>query len=210
LASPTVPDIVVARLPFYLRALITMGSEGRTVTSSKELAARLGVSSAQIRKDLSQFGGYGKQGSGYDIAYLSGQLRRILQVETPWDVVIVGMGNLGRALASHGGFDNRGFRVVAGFDNDPAVIGTRAGGFVVQDAAIMEDEIRRRRLKIAMLTVPAAAAQATTDRLARAGIRAVLCFVPVSITAPEGVKVQHADPVLPLQRMTFYLAGERG
>jgi redox-sensing transcriptional repressor len=205
MAPPSVPDIVIARLPIYLRALMRMADEGRTVTSSKELGETLGSSSAQIRKDLSHFGEFGKQGTGYDISYLSSQLRRILHVETSWDVVLVGMGDLGRALANFGGFRNRGFQIVAAFDSDPMKIGTNIGDLIVLDAATMEEEIRRMGLRIAMLAVPAGEAQATTDRLVRAGIRAILCFVPTSISAPDTVQIQHADPVLPLQRMAYYL-----
>jgi len=208
MASPAIPDIVIGRLPLYLRALTRMAAAGRLVTSSQELGETLGISSAQIRKDLSQFGEFGKQGTGYDVAFLIGQLRRILHVEAAWDVVLVGVGDLGRALAHYGGFVDRGFRIVAAFDSDPAKIGTAIGPLVVQDADKMEDEVKRRGLRVAMLAVPAGDAQAAADRLVRSGIRAILCFAPTSISVPEPVRVQYTDPVLHLQRMTFYLTDE--
>ncbi|HEX9674459.1 MAG TPA: redox-sensing transcriptional repressor Rex, partial [Anaerolineales bacterium] len=122
-----VPDIVVGRLPLYLRALSQMLEEGRTITSSQELGERLGISSAQIRKDLSQFGEFGKQGTGYSITYLTGQLRLILKVDRLWDVALVGVGDLGRAVANYAGFQHRGFRIAAMYDNDPAKIGKQVG-----------------------------------------------------------------------------------
>src|SRR5512146_2655958 len=125
MASKQIPDIVVGRLPQYLRSLQRMAREGRTLTSSQELGERLGISAAQIRKDLSYFGEFGKQGTGYEIAYLQDQLRKILKVEQVWDMVLVGAGDLGHALAHYEGFERRGFRIKAIFDNDSAKIGTK-------------------------------------------------------------------------------------
>ncbi|HSB89079.1 MAG TPA: redox-sensing transcriptional repressor Rex [Anaerolineales bacterium] len=200
-----VPDIVVGRLPLYLRALTQMAASGKEITSSQELGERLGISSAQIRKDLSQFGEFGKQGTGYNIAFLVDQLRRILKVDQVWDVALIGVGDLGRAIAHYGGFVDRGYRVVAVFDNDPAKIGTQVGAFTVMDAAKVVDEIRSRRIGVAMLAVPAKDAQAVSDRLVEAGIRAILCYAPTSILVPRSIYVQYIDPVLHLQRMTYYL-----
>jgi redox-sensing transcriptional repressor len=200
-----VPDIVVGRLPLYLRALTQMAASGKEITSSQELGERLGISSAQIRKDLSQFGEFGKQGTGYNIAFLVDQLRRILKVDQVWDVALIGVGDLGRAIAHYGGFVDRGYRVVAVFDNDPSKIGTQVGTFTVLDAAKLVDEIRARRIGVAMLAVPAKYAQAVSDRLVEAGIRAILCYAPTSILVPRSIYVQYIDPVLHLQRMTYYL-----
>ena len=200
-----VPEIVVGRLPLYLRALVQMGLEGRQVTSSQELGERLGISSAQIRKDLSQFGEFGKQGTGYNIAFLVGQLKRILKVESVWDVALVGVGDLGRAVAHYAGFIDRGFRIAALFDNDPAKIGTQINALPIEDTAGMVPAIRQRGLKVAMLAVPARDAQGVADRLVQAGIRAILCYAPTSISVPESVRVQYIDPVLRLQQMTHYL-----
>jgi len=200
-----VPDIVVGRLPLYLRALSQMLEEGKTVTSSQELGERLGISSAQIRKDLSQFGEFGKQGTGYSITYLAEQLRLILKVDRLWDVALVGVGDLGRAVANYAGFLHRGFRIAAIYDNDPAKIGKQVGPFVIEDSAGLVEQVRRKGLRVAMLAVPAASAQEVTDRLVEAGIHAILCYAPTSIAVPDRVKVQYIDPVLHLQRMTYHL-----
>lgn len=206
MAAARVPDIVIGRLPLYLRALAEMASEGKEITSSQELGDRLGISSAQIRKDLSQFGEFGKQGTGYNVDFLADQLRRILKVDRLWEVVLIGAGDLGHAVANYGGFINRGFRIAAIYDSDPEKIGTKAGEFTIRDAAVLEEDVRRNGYRVAMLTVPASAAQDLSDRLVEAGIEAILCYAPTSIMVPEGVRVQYIDPVLHLQRMTYYLA----
>ena len=200
-----IPDIVVARLPQYLRSLQRMAREGRQVTSSQELAERLGISAAQIRKDLSQFGEFGKQGTGYQISFLTEQLQKILHVEHDWDMVVVGAGGIGSAIARYKGFNNRGFNVRYIFDNDPEVIGSRIGEFVVQDYARMGETIRANGIKLAMIAVPTMIAQDVTNRLVEAGIRAILNYAPISINVPQGVLVQYIDPSIHLQRMTYYL-----
>ncbi len=200
-----IPDIVVGRLPLYLRALQRMAAEGRQVTSSQELGERLGISAAQIRKDLSQFGEFGKQGTGYSIDYLSEQLRRILKVDRDWNIAVVGAGEIGSALVRYRGFANRGFCVVMIFDNAPEKIGAQIGDFVVQDIANLEEVVRKENIKIAMLAVPAAAAQEVTDHLVKAGIKSILNYAPLSITVPPEVRVQYIDPSVHLQRMTYYL-----
>lgn len=206
MAATRVPDIVIGRLPLYLRALAEMAAEGKEIASSQELGDRLGISSAQIRKDLSQFGEFGKQGTGYNVDFLAEQLRRILNVDQLWQVVLIGAGDLGHAVANYGGFVNRGYRVDAIYDSDPAKIGSTAGEFTVRDSANLEQDIKRNDYRVAMLTVPAAAAQELSDRLVEAGIEAILCYAPTSISVPENVHVQYIDPVLHLQRMTYYLA----
>jgi redox-sensing transcriptional repressor len=203
--SSQVPDIIIGRLPLYLRALTRMAQEGKTITSSQELGERLGISSAQIRKDLSQFGEFGKQGTGYNIDFLSSQLRRILKVDRVWDVALVGVGHLGTAVAHYRGFVDRGFRIAAIYDSDPQKIGQEVGGFVVQDVRRMVDDIRTRGIQVAMLAVPAQVAQEVADMLVEAGVRAILCYAPTTIKTPPGVHVQYSDPVLHLQRMTYYL-----
>lgn len=203
--TASVPDIVVGRLPLYLRALTQMAGSGKEITSSQELGERLGISSAQIRKDLSQFGEFGKQGTGYNIAYLTGQLRRILKVDRIWEVALVGIGDLGRAIAHYGGFVDRGYRVVAVFDNDPAKIGTQVGSVTIEDTGRIVEVVGARRITVAMLAVPREAAQEVTDRLVEAGIHAILCYAPTSVQVPKGVHVQYIDPVLHMQRMTYYL-----
>lgn len=206
-ASPerTIPDIVVGRLPIYLRALQSMVQEGRRVTSSQELGERLGISAAQIRKDLSQFGEFGKQGTGYSIDYLAEQIGQILKVDRVWDVVLVGAGDIGSAIARYQGFENRGFRVAMLFDNDPEKIGAQIGPFAVEDISKMEQAIRQVGIRVAMIATPASAAQFVAERLVAAGIKAILNYAPTSLSVPEGVHVQYIDPVIHLQRMTYYL-----
>jgi len=201
----TIPDIVVGRLPIYLRALQRMLEEGRKVTSSQELGERLGISAAQIRKDLSQFGEFGKQGTGYSIDYLSEQISAILKVDRVWDVAVVGAGDIGSAVARYQGLANRGFRITMIFDDDPAKIGTEIGQFIVQDAAEMERLIAEANIVIAMIAVPSSEAQGVADRLVKAGVKAIVNYAPISINVPEGIYVQYIDPVIHLQRMTYYL-----
>jgi redox-sensing transcriptional repressor len=200
-----IPDIIISRLPIYLRALHHIQAEGKLTTSSQELGARVGVSAAQIRKDLSQFGEFGKQGTGYDIAFLMDQLREILKVERVWDVAVVGMGDMGHALARYQGFRDRGFRVAIVFDNDPAKIGVQVGPFIVRDTKEIVTAIRESGIKVAMLCVPAAAAQEVTNLLVEAGVKAILNYAPITLSIPESVRVQYLDPSIGLQRMTYYL-----
>ncbi len=201
----SVPAIVVGRLPIYLRMLAFLEREGKTITSSQELADRLGLSSAQIRKDLSYFGEFGKQGTGYNVSYLQKQLRQILKIDRVWDVAVVGAGNLGRALANYEGFEPHGFRVVAVFDNSPQKIGTKVGGLTVQDVAELPRVMREKHLEIVMLAVPAEVAQKVANHLVELGIRAILNYAPITLNVPEPVQVYHIDPVVGLQSMTYYL-----
>ena len=201
----TVPNIVVGRLPLYLRTLQLMNQEGRRVTSSQELGERLGISAAQIRKDLSQFGEFGKQGTGYNIDYLTDQLRQILHVNKVWDVAVVGIGDVGHALARYQGFANRGFKIALLFDNDPQKIGTMVDGFVIQDLSTIVPKIQEVGVLIAMLAVPVDQAQHVTNLLIQAGVKSILNYAPINISVPSGVRVQYIDPVLHLQRMTYYL-----
>jgi redox-sensing transcriptional repressor len=203
--TPVIPDIVIGRLPIYLRALSQMQQQGQSITSSHELGRRLGISSAQIRKDLSHFGEFGKQGTGYQIANLMAQLKQILQVDREWAMVIVGAGDLGRALAHYRGFISRGFRVVAVFDNDPNKAGTGNGDWQVFHTSNLYSYVRDGQIKIAMLAVPAEAAQSVCDLLVEAGVQAILSYAPITLVVPEGVNVQYIDPVMHLQRMTYYL-----
>jgi redox-sensing transcriptional repressor len=182
-----------------------MESDGKEITSSQELGEKLGISSAQIRKDLSQFGEFGKQGTGYSIDYLTEQLKRILRVNQTWDVALIGVGDLGRAVANYAGFLDRGFRVVAIYDNDPRKIGLKVGPFVIRDAAKLVQDMREQRIRVAMLAVPVVEAQTVTDRLVEGGVRAILCYAPTAISVPRSVRVQYIDPVLHLQRMTYYI-----
>lgn len=200
-----IPDIVIGRLPIYLRALLQMSQEGRQVTSSQELGERLGISAAQIRKDLSQFGEFGKQGTGYNIEFLAKQVKEILNVNRVWDVAIVGAGDIGRALAGYNGFNERGFRIRMIFDNKPELIGSSAGEFTIKDSKTMKEEILAAGIKMAMIAVPASQAQSVADQLVEAGVKAILSYAPVNLAVPTGVRVQNIDPSIHLQRMTYYL-----
>jgi redox-sensing transcriptional repressor len=205
MSQDQVPEIVVGRLPLYLRMLEFLKKEDKAITSSQELANRLGLSSAQIRKDLSYFGGFGKQGTGYDIDYLVRQLRQILHIDRVWDVVLIGAGDLGRALVRYQGFEQQGFRLVAIFDNAPKKIGTPVGGLQVQDVAELPRLVREKKIRVAILAVPAEAAATVAAKLVELGICAILNYAPITLNVPLGVRVYHIDPVIGLQNMAYYL-----
>lgn len=201
----TVPDIVVGRLPIYLRALNHLLDEGQQITASKQLALRLGISSAQIRKDLSHFGEFGKQGMGYDVTHLRDQLRKILKVDREWEMALVGAGDLGHAIVHYGGFEGRGFTISCVFDNNPQKIGRQLGHLDICDAAELPEKVQELGIKTAIVAVPASVAQAVVDDLVEAGIKAILNYAPITVTAPAGIRVQYFDPVIHLQHMTYYL-----
>ena len=205
MAAKEIPDIIVSRLPIYLRALQRMLENGIQSTSSQELGEKVGISAAQIRKDLSQFGEFGKQGTGYFIPFLVDKLKHILHVDRMWDVAVVGMGDIGHAIARYQGLNNRGFNVVLLFDHDPAKIGEKVGDLAIRDVKEMVSAIRAEDVKMAMLAVPAPAAQQVADKLVEAGIKAILNYAPVSISLPSHVHLQYIDPVIGLQRMSYYL-----
>lgn len=200
-----VPDIVVSRLPVYLRALDFLAEEGVETISSAELSQKLGISSAQIRKDLSCFGEFGKQGMGYNVTFLREMLKEILNLTHPWDVALVGAGDLGHAVVHYGGFLGHGFHISLVFDNNPQKVGREIAGMVIQPASHMSELIQQHHIKIAIIAVPASAAQAVTDELARAGVKAILSYAPITLQVPPGVYVQYLDPVTKLQHMTYYL-----
>src|SRR6266487_1352259 len=192
-----IPDIIIGRLPVYLRALQRLSEKGILTTSSQELGEIIGISAAQIRKDISQFGEFGKQGTGYSVPFLIERLRDILKVDRVWEVVIVGMGDIG--------FANRGFHINMVFDNDPKKIGQKVGEYEIFDTATLAEKVKQNKIKIAMLTVPATAAQEVADQLVKAGIKSILNYAPISLNVPSNVHVQYIDPVTHLQRMTYYL-----
>lgn len=202
-----IPDIVIGRLPIYLRELTRLAEEeGKVNTSSHELGKRLGISSAQIRKDLSHFGEFGKQGTGYHIKYLIEQLREILHLTKEWDVALVGAGYLGHALAHYHGFLYRGFRISWIFDNDPKKIGEQMDELIVQDVVNLEKIIAENSVKVAVIAVPANYAQEITNRLVAVGVRSILSYAPIHLNVPNGVEISYSDPVIQLQRMTYYLS----
>ncbi len=200
-----IPDIIVGRLPRYLQVLTWMLSDGIQTTSSQDLGERLGISAAQIRKDLSQFGEFGKQGTGYSIPFLVNQIQMILHVKQVWDIALVGAGDLGHAIARYQGFSNRGFRIAMVFDNDPEKIGKTISDFPIQDISTMIPVINSAKIKIAMLTVTAQSAQPVAEKLVQAGIKAILTYAPVPLKLPGGIYVEYIDPIIQLQHMTYYL-----
>jgi redox-sensing transcriptional repressor len=200
-----IPDIIVGRLPVYLRALRHMQAQEKQTTSSQELGEWVGISAAQIRKDLSQFGEFGKQGTGYNIAFLINKLLEILKLKQIRDVALVGMGDMGHALSRYQGLSDRGFQVTLVFDNDPDKIGERVGHFVVADNREMVDTIRAAGVKVGIICVPASAAQDVANKLIEAGVTAILNYAPISLNVPKGVRVQYLDPAVGLQRMSYYL-----
>ena len=201
-----IPDIVIGRLPVYLRALTHLSERGKTNTSSHELGRHLGISSAQIRKDLSHFGEFGKQGTGYNISYLIDQLREILHLDREWRVAIIGAGFLGHALANYQGFPQRGFRMAWVFDSNPDVVGNSTGNLTVQHIDELEATAQRDHIQMAIIAVPAAAAQEVTDRLVQAGVKSILSYAPITLSVPPDVQVQYSDPVTQMQHMAYYLA----
>jgi redox-sensing transcriptional repressor len=203
--SQGIPEATIARLPVYLRVLYTCAEQQIATVSSEELAAAAGVNSAKLRKDLSHLGSYGTRGVGYDVDYLIYQVSRELGLTQDWPVVIVGAGNLGRALANYGGFASRGFRIAAVLDVDPAVVGTEvAAGLVVGNAEAIEEVVARHSVSIGVIATPANAAQDVCDRLVGAGVTSILSFAPVTLAVPAGVDVRKVELSIELQILAFH------
>jgi redox-sensing transcriptional repressor len=199
-----IPEATVARLPVYLRALYTLADRGVGTVASEELATAAGVNSAKLRKDLSYLGSYGIRGVGYDVDYLVYQVSRALGLTQNWPVVIVGAGNLGRALANYGGFVTRGFRIAAVLDSDHAMVGRELGSMVVRHASELEAVVESGGVAIGVIAVPAGAAQSVCDRLVAAGVTSILNFAPVVLNVPEGVDVRKVDLSIELQILAFH------
>lgn len=199
-----IPEATVGRLPVYLRALVDLAESGAQTVSSESLAGAAGVNSAKVRKDLSHLGSYGTRGVGYDVAYLIHQVRRVLGLTQDWPIVIVGIGNLGRALANYKGFPERGFSVAALVDSDPVKVGERIGDLTVRHVDELPQLVRRHRVAIGVIATPAPAAQGVADRLVAAGIRSILNFAPAVISVPADVSVRKVDLAIELQILAFY------
>lgn len=201
-----ISDSTVRRLALYLRFLEQSAAQQVTTISSAELARRGGTTSAQVRKDLSFFGSFGKRGLGYSVPELSARIREILGLKRTHRVVLVGAGKMGGALLHYRGFRQHGFDVVAIYDKDPKKIGTRSDGLMVRDVRQLEADLKKEPPDIAILVTPAEAAQEVTDRLVRAGVKAILNFAPVSLAVPEDVAVQSVNMALELETLSFALA----
>lgn len=199
------PDVVIRRLPRYLRALVYMDQREQTVTSSQELGERLGLSPAQIRKDLSYFGEFGKQGTGYEVCFLRAQLERILQVDREWDMVLIGTGHLGEAVIRYEGFRQWGFHIVAAFDNNPQKVGKRLDGLTIMDVSTVAAFVAQRGIRFGTITVPVRSAQDVAEALVAGGVQAILNYAPITLALPERVRVHYVDPVLLLQSMAYYV-----
>lgn len=203
-----IPSVVIDRLPLYARALATLDSNGREVVSSQELGNQLNVTPAQIRKDLSYFGRFGKQGRGYNVRKLLDELRRILGLNRQWRIAIVGAGRLGKAIAGYEGFTPQGFRIAEAFDSDPRMIGSTINSLVIKNTEYLETVLRDNPVDIGIVAVPAESAQRVIDSLVRCGVRAILNYAPIAAHVPPGVQIKRIDPVLALQGMTYYLKAE--
>lgn len=199
-----IPEATVARLPLYYRALLETAEHQVTTISSERLAEMAGVNAAKVRKDLSYLGSYGTRGVGYDVDYLLHEISRELGLTRDWPVVIVGIGNLGRALANYRGFGARGFRVVALVDADPEIVGVRVGELTVESIADLERIVAERSIAIAILATPAAAAQEVSDELVAAGVTSILNFAPAVLSVPDGVSMRKVDLAIELQILSFY------
>ncbi len=197
-------DATVARLPLYLRALTALAETGVATVSSEELAAAVGVGSAKLRKDLSHLGSYGTRGVGYEVDYLIYQVSRVLGLTQDWRVVIVGVGNLGHALAGYGGFASRGFSVVGMVDADPARVGDTVAGQLVRHTDELEALVRSSGARIGVIATPEGAAQEVCDRLVQAGVTSVLNFAPCVLSVPDGVMVRKVDLSTELQILAFH------
>lgn len=200
-----IPEVVINRLPVYARALAELAARGEMVVSSQALGELLDVTPAQIRKDLSYFGRFGKQGRGYNVNSLLTKLREILGIDRQWRLCLVGVGRLGQAIAEYGGFGPQGFEIVAAFDASPDVVGRQVGGVNIHHIDELETYLRSARVDIGIVAVPAAVAQSVVEKLVAAGIRAILNYAPITAHVPRDVAIRHIDPVLAMQSMTFYI-----
>ncbi len=204
-----VPEETVRRLSLYLRTLRFLEKKGIRIVSSERLTRHLFITSAQVRKDLAYFGSFGQPGVGYVVANLRSKIEQILGLDQRWDVILVGVGKLGSALLAYPGFRRFGFRIRAAFDNNPAKLGQKIAGVPVMDDRKMEDFIRKNRIKVAIITVPAAAAQEIARRLVKSGVAAILNFAPRYLTIPERIRIKSVDMAAELENLIYYLKEDR-
>jgi redox-sensing transcriptional repressor len=202
------PDVVIRRLPLYARSLHYLLDEGINSVSSQELGERINVTAAQIRKDLSYFGEFGRQGIGYNIKKLLHHIDQILGLDRDWPIVLIGVGRLGQAVVGYQGFRSKALQIVAIFDSSPDLIGVSFGGLSVLSDEHIPVVVRDRRAKMAIIAVPAPRAQNVADMLVSAGIRAILNYAPIILQVPDDVWVRDIDPITILHSMTYYLTFE--
>jgi len=200
-----IPRIIIGRLPLYLRALNRLQKDGYGYASSRELGKLLDISAAQIRKDLSHFGELGKRGKGYEIEFLICKLNQILNTDNIWKMIVIGAGDLGSGLTRYKGFANRGFQVSAIFDINPQKIGKKIGSLVVKDIQELDEFVEANNIRIAVLAIPAEYAQDVIDDLVDAGITAILNYAPIYLKTPDGVQIEHIDPAVHLQKLSYFL-----
>lgn len=198
-----IPNPAVRRLSLYLRQLEAFKKKDRRTISSKQLGESLGLTDAQVRKDLAYFGQFGHPGIGYRVEDLITQVRRILGTDKTWNVLLIGAGNLGRALMAYKGFSSKGFRLVAVFDNDPHKIGKKHHTFMIQPLTELRDTVQKHSIRLAIMAVTADAAQDVADQLVDAGIRGLLNFAPVSITVPHDIALNAVDLAVQLEQLSF-------
>ncbi len=203
-AKRRIPEATVARLPVYYRALLEAADQEVSTISSERLAELAGVNAAKVRKDLSYLGSYGTRGVGYDVDYLLHEISRELGLTRDWPVVIVGIGNLGRALANYRGFGARGFRIVALVDADDDLVGKEVGDLTIEPITALGSIVEERKITIGMIATPAPVAQGVADRLVEAGVRSILNFAPAVLTVPNGVSIRKVDLAIELQILSFY------
>ena len=206
LPSRDVPAVVVSRLSLYLRELQHLVREGRATVSSSQLGKLLGVTDAQVRKDLAYFGHFGQPGIGYRCEELIGEIRRILGTDRQWIVTMVGVGNMGRALLRYKGFAAQGFRIVAAFDLDPQIVGSRIEGIPVYAPRQLAETVRQHGIQLGMITVPAAEAQHVAEQLVAAGIAGIVNFAPVALSLPQRIPLVGVDLTTELEQLAFSVA----
>jgi redox-sensing transcriptional repressor len=205
-----IAESTVRRLSLYLRFLEDFEERGLATISSDELAARGGTTSAQVRKDLSFFGSFGKRGLGYAVPELASRLRDILGLGREWRVIIIGAGKIGSALAQYRGFKQRGFHVIGVYDTDPGKVGKRIDGFTIRDLTTLEKDVAKDEIDIAVVTVPAEAAQQVVTRVVKSGIGAVMNFAPVQLQVPDNVALKNVNMAMELEGLSFALANRTG
>ncbi|MFL2639710.1 MAG: redox-sensing transcriptional repressor Rex [Dehalococcoidia bacterium] len=204
--SLDIPAVVIQRLPQYLRSLRALKNKNIALVSSTSLGVESGVTPAQIRKDLSYFGKFGKQGQGYNVEALTNDLTRILGLDQSWPVILLGVGRLGKAILTYPDFTPEGFYIVSAFDSDPVIVGTEVASITIKPVEQIKPYIRENNIKIAILAVPGDSAANLIDELVQSGVKGILNYAPITPKVPENVQIQNIDPVHSLQTMTFHLS----